>query len=307
MGQPRRAEADLRRAQTVALGHQHVLHRDFQPVEFELAMAAVLLRPHDRNAAQDAPAGLVLVIEEGGEAAARILGGARDQDEMRGAIGAGDEPFAPAHDVAVVALLGARQHHGGIGARAGMRLGHHEGRAHLALDDGAQPFFLLLGRADFGDEVHVAVVGRHAVDGERAEDRARRFLVDRRPGDDRQPHAAEFLGRLAAPTGRPSSPSRAPARAGACGIFSWSEKFSGSASSGSTSFSTKARTRRRISSTSGDNVKSIGPLPFDLHHLPAVDQDGGAGDVAAGVRHQQQQRAVEVARTCRSGPSGSRA
>ena len=94
--QPRRTEPDLRDAQAVAVIHQHVFVRDFEPVEFELAMAAVLLRPHDRNAAHDAPAGLVLVIEERGEAAARIVGGARHQDEMRGAVGAGDEPFAAA-------------------------------------------------------------------------------------------------------------------------------------------------------------------------------------------------------------------
>ena len=34
---------------------------DFKAVELELAMAAMLLRPHDLDAAHDAPAGLVLV------------------------------------------------------------------------------------------------------------------------------------------------------------------------------------------------------------------------------------------------------
>ena len=96
MREPRRAEPDLRGAQAVALVHQHVFARHFEAVEFELAMAAVLLRPHDRDAAHDAPAGLVLVKEKRGEAVARIVGGARDQDEVRGAVGAGDEPFAPA-------------------------------------------------------------------------------------------------------------------------------------------------------------------------------------------------------------------
>ena len=294
-------------AQAVAFVHQHVLGRDFQTVEFELAMAAVLLRPHDRDAPHDAPARLVLVIEERGQPAARIVRGARDQDEMRGAVGAGDEPFAPAHDVAVAFLLGAREHHAGIGAGAGMRLGHHEGRAHLALDDRAQPFFLLLRRADLGEQVHVAVVGRHAIDGERAEDRARGLLVDRRPGDDRQLHAAEFLRRLAAPTGRLSSPSRAPARAASCGMFSCSEKFSGSASSGSTCFSMKARTRRRMSSISGDSVKSMTFPTLDLHHLPAVDHDRGAGDVAAGVGRQAAAARRRDRPPCRSGPSESRA
>ena len=55
-----------------------------RPVEHELAMAAVLLRPHDRDAPHDAPAGLVAVIEEGGEPAARVVGGARHENEMLG-------------------------------------------------------------------------------------------------------------------------------------------------------------------------------------------------------------------------------
>src|SRR6185437_11785003 len=77
------------------------------------------------------------------------------------------------------------------------------------------------------------------------------------------------------------------------GMFSCSEKFAGSASSGSTSFSTKARTRRRSASVSGESVKSM-PLPLDLHDLPAIDHQRRAGDVAAGVGYQQQQCAVEI-------------
>src|SRR5262249_1802331 len=68
-------------------------------------------------------------------------------------------------------------------------------------------------------------------------------------------------------------------------MFSCSEKFSGSASSGSTCSSTKARTRRRRSSISGASWKS----------LPAVQGDGRAGDVAARVRDKEQQRPIEVA------------
>src|SRR4249919_3647362 len=82
----------------------------------------------------------------------------------------------------------------------------------------------------------------------------------------------------------------------ASGIFSWSEKFCGSVSSGSTCSSTNARTRSRRSSISGASVKSMPyPLPFDLNDLSAIDDDGRARDVTAGVRHQQQQRTVEIA------------
>ncbi len=100
--------------ETVAFRHQDVFERDLEAVELKLAMAAVFLRPHDRNAAQDAPAGLVLVIEKRGQAPARIVGCFRNQDKMRGTVRAGDEPLASAHHIAVVLFLGAREHHSGI-------------------------------------------------------------------------------------------------------------------------------------------------------------------------------------------------
>ncbi len=69
--------------QAVADAEEHVVVGDFEAVEFELAMPAVLLRPHDADAADDAPAGLIAVIEKRGEPAALVVGGARDDDEMR--------------------------------------------------------------------------------------------------------------------------------------------------------------------------------------------------------------------------------
>ena len=188
-----------RDAQAVADVEQHVVVVDLEAVEFELAVAAVLLRAEDADAAHDPPAGLVAVIEERREAAPRIVRGARDQDEMRRAVGAGDEPFAAVDHPFAVPAFGAGADHAGIGAAARRRLGHGEGRAHLALDDRAQPALLLGRRAGAREQIHVAVVGRHAVEGERPEDRARGLLVHRRPGDDRQRHAAELLGRLRRP------------------------------------------------------------------------------------------------------------
>ncbi len=96
-------------------------------------------------------------------------------------------------------LLGRGADHGRIGAAARRRLGHGEGGFDLALDDRPQPPFLLRRRADTRQQTHVAVVRRRAIDRQRPKQRARRFLVDRRPGDDRQRHAAEFLGRLRRP------------------------------------------------------------------------------------------------------------
>src|SRR5262249_36205953 len=62
--EPRGAESDLSDPQSVADLHQHVFVRHFEAFEYELAVAAVLLRPHDWNAAQDAPPRLVAVIEK---------------------------------------------------------------------------------------------------------------------------------------------------------------------------------------------------------------------------------------------------
>ena len=56
-----------------------------------------------------------------------------------------------------------------------------------------------LRRAEFFQHIHVAVVRRHAVHRQRPKQRARRLLVHHRPGDDRQIHAAVFLGRLRRP------------------------------------------------------------------------------------------------------------
>ena len=67
MRQPRRTEPDLGDLQSVADAEQYVVVGDFEAVEFKLAMPAVLLRTHDGDAAHDAPARLIAMIEEGGE------------------------------------------------------------------------------------------------------------------------------------------------------------------------------------------------------------------------------------------------
>ena len=57
-------------------------------------------------------------------------------------------------------------------------------------------------RADEREQIHVAVVGRLAVERHRAEDRAIGLLVHHRPADDRQRHAAVILRRLRRPQAR---------------------------------------------------------------------------------------------------------
>ena len=115
-------------------------------------------------------------------------------------LGPGDEPFAPAHDVAVAPALGPGQHHaGGVGARARRRLGHDDGGADPAVDDRLQPALLLLGRADLLQHQHVAVVGCSAVAGHRPEARAAQLLVDHRHADRPQALAAALPRHLRRP------------------------------------------------------------------------------------------------------------
>src|SRR5580692_380638 len=85
-----RAGPHLHHFQAVAETAEHVVVVHFEAVEFELAMAAVLFRAHDLDAADDAPAGLVLMKQKRGDAPALVVGGARRENKMRGAVGAGD-------------------------------------------------------------------------------------------------------------------------------------------------------------------------------------------------------------------------
>ena len=64
---------DLRAFEAVADAKEHVFVGDFEAVEFQFAVPAVLLRAHDFDATGDAPAGLIAVIEKRGQPAALIV------------------------------------------------------------------------------------------------------------------------------------------------------------------------------------------------------------------------------------------
>ncbi len=125
-------------------------------------MAAMLLGTHDPDAADDVPAGAVPVEQEGGEAPARVVGGPGHQDEVGRVLRPGDVPLAAGDDVGVAPPLGPGLDHAGIGAAAGMGLGHGEGRADLARDDGGEPAGLLLGVATFSSTIMLPSSGRRS-------------------------------------------------------------------------------------------------------------------------------------------------
>ena len=200
MGQARGAEPRLRHLHAAPHLQQAVLVGDFHIGEFQLAMAAMFFRPHDRHFSHQLEAGRVLVHHEGGELAARFIGSAGNEDEMIGDAGAGNEPFMAVDNPLVVAFwLSRGADHGRVGAAAGMRLGHDDGAARLAVDDRLQPFFLLRLGAQLIEHAHIAIVGRGAVETDGTENRIIGFFIHDRLADEGQPHAAALFWHLRAP------------------------------------------------------------------------------------------------------------
>ena len=87
-----------------------------------------------------------------------------DVDLAARVAGAGGEPLLAVQHPLVAVELGIHGDVGGVGG-GDARLGHDEGRADLALQQGLQPLLLVLGRAVALQHLHVAGVGRGAVEG----------------------------------------------------------------------------------------------------------------------------------------------
>ena len=108
-------------------------------------------RRHEDHRLLPVPAALrVGLAHEDAELAARVA-------RARG------PPLAPVEDVVVAVALDAASDVGGVGG-GDARLGHGEARADLAGEQRFEPLLLLLGRAVAGQHLHVAGVGRRAVE-----------------------------------------------------------------------------------------------------------------------------------------------
>ena len=145
--------------------------------------------------------------------------------------------------------------------RAGhLRLGHGEARPRRPLAQRAQVALLLLVGAEVQQRVHVALVGRLAVEHPRPVVRPRRLGLDHRQGDVAEAHAAPLRWHVRQPqsglTGRRSAgrAARGSRRPGPCRA---APPASMRCSAGRTTSSTKARTRPRSSSSSAGRLKSI--------------------------------------------------
>ena len=134
----------------------------------------------------------------------------------------------PASGVAVVASAAGSEPAPGRG------LGHREARPHRALGERTQVALLLLGGGDRLEQVHVALVGRGDVQGERAEQRPARLLEDDGPAAHVEPVPAVLAGTCGANT---------PASRAADWSSARSSAVSSRASAGMQTSRTKARGR----------------------------------------------------------------
>ena len=98
-------------------------------------------------------------------------------DRERGAVVARGEPLVAVDDPLVAVELRARHQAGRVGARR-LRLGHREAGADLAVEQRLEPALLLLVRAVLGEDLHVAGVGRRAVEDHRRDPAAAHQLAE---------------------------------------------------------------------------------------------------------------------------------
>ncbi len=73
MRQPCRTKPNLHDPQAVADTAEHIVVMHLKAIELEFAVSAVLLRAHDLDTADDAPAGLILVEQKRGDALALVV------------------------------------------------------------------------------------------------------------------------------------------------------------------------------------------------------------------------------------------
>ena len=118
-----------------------------------------------------------------------VVLGAGDEDGEVGPVGVGDEPLVPVDHPLLAVLVALRLDQRRVGA-GDLGLGHREARPRRALAQRAQVLLLLLVGAPVQQGVHVALVGRLAVEHPRAVVRLRRLGLHHRQLDVAEPHAA---------------------------------------------------------------------------------------------------------------------
>ena len=201
-----RTEASLRDFETASLakedaacGHAHVVEHDLH-----VTVRGVVVTEHGQRAhARDA-------FGIGGNEDHRLLGVLRGvrvglaHDDVEGAARVARPrrpPFAAADDVIVAVAPDAALHVGGV-ARCDIRLRHQKRRTNLAAQQRFEPLSLLLDGGVALQRLHVAGVGRIAVEDFRGPGHLSHDLAQRRVFDVGQPRTVPGIGQKQVPQSR---------------------------------------------------------------------------------------------------------
>ena len=197
MSQPGGHQPDLRVGEPAARLTQHRIVGHEQVPQPDVAVPADRARVDGAHPAPDLPAGVVRVDQEHGGAlgGAGPLGPGHD-DREPGPVRARDELLVTVQHPAAVRAPGGGAQRGRVRAGARRRLGHREAGPHLARHERAQVALLLPGRAGHRQQVHVPLVGRGAVGGQRAQRAVSGLLQQQGRGREVGPAPAELRGRL---------------------------------------------------------------------------------------------------------------
>ncbi len=204
-----RPQPSLSDLEAPALAKQDVLCRHPNVLEHDLAVAMRrIVIPEHRQGAQQLHAGRVHRHQDHRlpQVRARVIGLAlphHDQDPAARIVGARAPPLAAIDDVRVAVAFDARADLGGV-RRGHLGLGHGEAAADLAGQQRLKPLGLLRGRAVALQHLHVAGVGRAAVEHLGRDRRSPHQLAQRRVLGIGEARAARGLGQEQIP--QPSGP-----------------------------------------------------------------------------------------------------
>jgi hypothetical protein len=189
MRKARRRQPHLRVLETLADLAQHVGRWDAQAFEADDAVSAGEAGVEAVHRTLEHDTGCVHVRQE--HRRAGILG-IRHHDRERGTLRAGNEPLAAVDHVVVAVAFRRRCEHRRVRDRPRRRFRHAKAGANRSGRERAQPPFLLRGRCDRFEQMHVPFVRRRDVQRDRAERRIAGFLEHDRACDVRQREAAVF-------------------------------------------------------------------------------------------------------------------
>ena len=169
MMHPPRTEPLLRQLKTLTLDAEQVFDRHAHVAEQQFAMPLRRVIVHDRNVAHDLDAGRIDRHQDHRMAFGRAqlqlgIGDAHhDRQPAMGMQRSGDEPFAAVDDVVIAVAKNGGADIARVG-RGGVGLAHRKARADFADQQRIEPGGALLRRRGQMQQLHIAGVGRVAVE-----------------------------------------------------------------------------------------------------------------------------------------------